>query len=126
MSFDVTLPSNASMQTNPENKLRHFFKIKLSQTIDMTSKYEEGLVEFQFPDLYFNVLGDEVLVFERLPTINQRNRGWKCKPPVLTTTPVGLYDSVETFIDKLNKMLMASDAIMVIYFNKASKSVSIK
>jgi hypothetical protein len=59
MSFYVTLPSNASMGLFPDNNAGQYF-VKLPQTLELTSHYEVGLVETQFPNSYFNVLDGEI------------------------------------------------------------------
>lgn len=101
MSFYVTLPSNASMNIYPNNEAGHFF-VKLPQTIDMTSQYEVGLAEIQFPNTYFNVLEGDVWI-RYTPAEDAADSG---KAPILHTLRPGLYNSPTGFIDELNRMFM--------------------
>ena len=46
--FYMTLPSNASMKSHPDNTLAHYIT-DLPQRIDLTGEWECGLAETQYP-----------------------------------------------------------------------------
>src|ERR1700729_1107028 len=106
MSFYVTLPSNASPKIFPDNKTGHFF-VKLPQTIDVSSQYEVGLVEIQFPNTYCNVLEDEVWVHYFPP----KDEGHE-QASVKLTLPVGLYKSIDSIIEELNRLIIGMEGLM--------------
>lgn len=139
MSFYVTLPSNASMNIFPDNNPSKFF-IKLPQTIELSSQYEVGLAEIQFPNSYFNVLEDTTWL-HYLPTFEAPDK----TPPVGDTVavetwpsvgtnsiinmPAGLYESAETFVDALNQLItntFGTSPPVKIHYNRASKKAVIK
>jgi hypothetical protein len=56
MGFYITLPSNSSMRHYPDNGPSHFYT-QLPQTINLSSDYEVGLAEIQFPNSFLDVSG---------------------------------------------------------------------
>ena len=56
--FYVTLPSNSSMETFPQNTLAAF-TTKLAHAVTLTGEWEVGLSEVQFPISWYNIDGDE-------------------------------------------------------------------
>ena len=60
--FYVTLPSNASMKTHPDNTLTRYVT-DLLQSFDLTSEWECGLAEIQYPHTWYNVTNDDVWLF---------------------------------------------------------------
>ena len=60
--FYVTLPSNASMKTHPDNTLTRYVT-DLPQRIDLTSEWECGLAEIQYPHTWYNVTNNDVWLF---------------------------------------------------------------
>ncbi len=54
-SFYVTLPSNSSMDTHPNNTLTHFF-VTLPTSLVFEGDWEVGLVECSYPHRWFNDL----------------------------------------------------------------------
>jgi hypothetical protein len=101
MSFYVTLPSNTSPKIFPDNKPSHFF-VKLPQTIDVSSHYEVGLVEIQFPNSYCNILEDEVWVQYYDPPKEVGHE----KSSIQLTLPPGLYNSIDHIVDELNRLIV--------------------
>lgn len=53
-SFYVTLPSNSSMISYPENSISHF-TTALQRPLELSNKWEVGLVEANVPNHWFNV-----------------------------------------------------------------------
>lgn len=99
MSFYVTLPSNSSMGIYPNNQPGHFF-VELPQTIELSSQYEVGLAEIQFPRTYFNILQDDVWIEYSPP---------EGKASVRVTLPPGLYTAPDDLIDPLNQLIMGTE-----------------
>ena len=60
--FYMTLPSNASMKTHPDNTLTHYVT-DLPQRIDLTGEWECGLSDIQYPHTWYNVTEDDVWLF---------------------------------------------------------------
>jgi hypothetical protein len=51
--FHVTLPSDSSVETYPENSISRY-TTKLSDRIELDDGYEVGLAEFMYPHTWFN------------------------------------------------------------------------
>ena len=68
--FYLTLPSNSSMTTFPDNTVANF-RVKLPQALDMSGRWEVGLTEIQYPHSWCNVGENthfvEVLVLNAVP-----------------------------------------------------------
>lgn len=116
MSFYVTLPSNASTHLYQENDAGHYF-VKLPQTIELSSQYEVGLAEIQFPNSYYNVLEDDVWIryYQPSPTIDMSreeavNRAWEATATLLLIPP-GLYSNPELLITTLNHQILEHDKV---------------
>jgi hypothetical protein len=107
MSFYVTLPSNASPKIFPDNKPSHFF-VKLPQTIDVSSHYEVGLVEIQFPNTYSNILEDDIWVHYYPPPTDEGNE----QSSVKRTLPPGLYKTIDSIIEELNRMIIGMEGVL--------------
>ena len=60
--FYMTLPSNASMKTHPDNTLTHY-TTDLPQRIDLTGEWECGLAEIQYLHTWYNVTENDVWLF---------------------------------------------------------------
>ena len=60
--FYMTLPSNASMKTHPDNTLTHYIT-DLPKRIDLTGEWECGLSDIQYPHTWYNVTEDDVWLF---------------------------------------------------------------
>ena len=56
--FYLTLPSNSSLETYPDNTLTNY-KVKLHHTVDLTGSWEVGLTEIQYPHTWYNISNDE-------------------------------------------------------------------
>ena len=52
--FYLTLPSNSSMTTFPDNTVANF-RVKLPQALDLPGRWEVGLTEIQYPHSWCNV-----------------------------------------------------------------------
>ena len=110
MSFYITLPSNASENTFPNNNAGHFF-VKLPQTIEVSSQYEVGLVEIQFPNHFCNVLEDDLWLEYKTPP-NEGNVNIKLKvPPGIYTDIQHIMNSLGQEIFELEVMLNRIDVI---------------
>jgi hypothetical protein len=52
--FHITLPSDSSMKTYPDNTVAHF-TTKLAETIRLDGDYEVGLAEIIYPHAWYNI-----------------------------------------------------------------------
>lgn len=66
-SFYITLPSNSSFGYFPNNKVSDF-TTKLPQNIDLSGKWEVGLVEMQWPINWFNLQESDSFLILTAPT----------------------------------------------------------
>ena len=94
--FYMTLPSNASMKTHPDNTLTHYITA-LPQRIDLTGEWECGLAEFQYPHTWYNVTENDVWLF--LNTIDASDTSRR------TMLSCGYYDDPLTLMYHVNKGL---------------------
>lgn len=120
MSFYVTLPSNSSPNLFPNNQPGHFF-VKLPQTIDVTSQYEVGLVEIQFPNTYCNIHEDEVWIQYYEPKTGPDE---SVKDPIIIAITPGMYTSVDSIILALKRKILKAEikagkmGILTLHHNK--------
>lgn len=70
--FYLTLPSNASMDTHPDNTLTHYVTT-LPKRILLRGQWECGLVEVQYPHSWYNIVGDEAGFAVSLPVDEYRD-----------------------------------------------------
>ena len=93
--FYLTLPSDACTDIYPENTPGHYYT-QLPQEIDLSGKdFEIGLAEIQFPTSYTSIDEPMHLIYKSATNTDVE----------LVTLPVGLYDSQETLISKLNALM---------------------
>ena len=104
MSFYITLPSNASENTFPNNNAGHFF-VKLPQTIEVSSQYEVGLVEIQFPNHFCNVLEDDLWLEYKTP----RNEG---AVNIKLKVPPGIYTDIQHIMNSLGHEIFELETIL--------------
>ena len=74
--FYMTLPSNASMKTHPDNTLTHYVT-ELPHCVDLVGEWECGLTEMQYSHTWYNVTEDDVWLFLEevdAPDVNRRSR----------------------------------------------------
>ena len=97
-SFDITLPSNASIDTHPDNKINSYVT-QLPSEIRLTGKWEVGLREIHYPRTWPLVVDDEAYI--SITTVSGAGGG--------LTTAVGLIPPGEylviPFIARLRKVL---------------------
>jgi hypothetical protein len=60
-SFDITLPSNASIDTHPDNKINSYIT-QLPSEIRLTGEWEVGLREIHYPRTWPLVVDDEAYI----------------------------------------------------------------
>ena len=70
--FYLTLPSNASMHTHPDNTLTHYVTT-LPKRILLQGQWECGLVEVQYPHSWHNVVDDDAAFAVSLPIDKERD-----------------------------------------------------
>ena len=79
--FYMTLPSNASMKTHPDNTLTHYITA-LPQRIDLTGEWECVLAEFQYPHTWYNVTENDVWLFLNTIDASDTSRRTKLSCPL--------------------------------------------
>ena len=62
--FYITLPSNSSMKTYPDNTLTHYF-VKLDRPLRLEGKWLVGLVEMHYPNSWDNVTDGRIVVTKK-------------------------------------------------------------
>ena len=87
-SFYVTLPSNASMQTYPNNTLSHYFTT-IHKRIALQGQWECGLSELHYIRAWLNIKGLKLRVID----------GETVKDIII---PDGYYETAETLIETMN------------------------
>ena len=94
--FYMTLPSNASMTTHPDNTLTHYITA-LPHRIDLTGEWECGLAEIQYPHTWYNVTENDVWLFLNMIDVSDKSRRTKLS--------CGYYDNPLTLMYHVNKGL---------------------
>lgn len=92
--FYLTLPSNSSYRYFPDNKVNNFIT-KLPQTLALEGRWEVGLVEFQWPNNWYNLKENNGYVNVILPD----DQIFK------VDIPCGFYSSPVTLVNKLNNRI---------------------
>lgn len=95
--FTIVLPSNASMDIYPDNKLSHF-KVRLPQRIELTSDWVCGLSEISFTKSWYNMPSGENVTISNYPLDNE-----------LPTIEIdgGNYDKTEDLINHINSKIQS-------------------
>ncbi len=98
--FYITLPSNASMDLYPDNKISHY-QTKLPKIISLPQNWEVGLCELIFPANWYNVVeGGNNIIFKR-------KRGWIREPSrkIQFTVQKGFL-TIATFLQEMEDELV--------------------
>ena len=75
MAFTITLPSNSSMSTFPENTLTTYTTL-LPEYITLNGSYECALLEVTCPPNYYNLLAENIMIIEgRVNTAKDARQG---------------------------------------------------
>ena len=143
--FYLTLPSNSSMEYNPDNSASHYH-VKLPQDINLTREYEVGLSEIQFSNTYFTIREWDCSFNYLIPERDSEATPQESSPQatasnqpddfpsslVSVVIPGGLYESNEYFTHTLNtlvKKILGNQKNgyprIKFYYNKASKQASL-
>ena len=88
--FYLTLPSNASMNTHPDNTLTRYITT-LPQRLNLSGQWECGLVEILYPHSWYNVREEDAWF-----GIGLRN----------TRIEAGYYQGPKTLVKTINKSLV--------------------
>ena len=96
--FYVTLPSNASLQMYPNNKIWRY-RTKLAKPIVLSEPYEVGVIEIQYPRVWstFPASDADVLIYDT--ETNQTET---------ISTHVGFYDSIPSILKELNSKCLSN------------------
>ena len=96
--FYLTLPSNASMNTHPDNTLTHY----ITQRLNLSGQWECGLVEILYPHSWYNVREQDASFGIGLRNTDETEE--------ITTTrtriEVGYYQGPQIFVKTINKALL--------------------
>jgi hypothetical protein len=118
--FYLTLPSNSSAQSFPNNTLTHYFT-KLPHAIDLVGgQWEVGLAEIQYPHTWYNIAEDEAFFVAEIE--GEVHFG---------VLKAGFYESPELLVKRLKLVCKSSlpdcNAIQFTYDNITKKvTVSLK
>ena len=113
--FYLTLPSNASMTTFPDNTPTSH-RVKLPQAVDLNGNWEVGLYSITYPHTWYNVQRYDCHVYYSEP-------GSYFETSIVD---YGYCDTMNDFIDASNKSLLKDTKGNVsLTFNQPTKKVSI-
>ena len=123
-SFYLTLPSNSSMDTFPENTLTQYVT-KLPDRFDLLGEWEVGLSEIQYPISWYNVSKEDVQlemyhVDSSMPSSNAALHD--------ISPPPGQYDSPDALVKQINttNASKASKKNLIRFsYNEISKEITI-
>lgn len=90
--FYVTLPSNASAQVYPKNQIWNY-RTKLAKAIVLSEPHEVGLVEFQYPRVWYSFPKTDAVV----KVYNGKNRVKSA-----FTMDIGVYESIQAIVKAFN------------------------
>jgi hypothetical protein len=94
--FTIVLPSNASMDIFPDNRLSHF-KVRLPQRIELTNDWECGLSEISFTKSWYNMPSGENITISNYPSD---------KLPIIEVD-AGNYNKAEDLISHINSKIQS-------------------
>jgi hypothetical protein len=112
--FYLTLPSNSSLDFFPDNTLTHYHT-KLPQDINLNGNWEAGLVEIQYPHMWYNVREEEAWF-----RIKTHSDGMLYKVALKT----GYYESAAKLIRCMNgvkDMLPEEHKVLFLYDDTTTK-----
>lgn len=115
-SFYVTLPSNSSMVTHPNNTLTHFF-VDLPTPLVFEGDWEVGLVKCSYPHSWFNIT-DTKNVFACTAGEEARESHEHHIPPGYYSTPVELLGNI--------KPAIGHNGLVSIKYNHYNRKIVIK
>ena len=94
--FYMTLPSNASMKTHPDNTLTHYVT-ELPHRVELVGEWECGLTEMQYSHTWYNVTENDVWLFLEEADVTDVTRR--------TRLSCGYYDDPLTLMHHVNNGL---------------------
>ena len=96
--FYLTLPSDASMDVFPNNKIGSYH-VKLPQAVDLHGDWEAGLYSISYPNTWYTLRKLENHLY-------YSTNGYIFKKSA--SVDFGYYDNVKDLIDAINKALLAA------------------
>ena len=114
--FYVVLPSNASYNEFPNNKL-HSYKVKVPRLLPNSGRWVVGLSEIQFPSTWYNVIGGFI-------TVRWRADGTAIKFEL----PDGFYESITALMTVIKKIVNNAkiNEKVVFYYDEIRNRVLLK
>lgn len=107
--FYITLPSNACLNTFPNNSLTNY-TVRLERPLRLNGKWVVGLVEMHYPNSWNNVTNGEILITQQNPNgltvINLHSGRYRTVEDILTNfhqrlTSFKIGNSISIFYDKI-------------------------
>ena len=122
-SFYLTLPSNSSMDTFPENTLTQYVT-KLPDRFDL-GEWEVGLSEIQYPISWYNVSKEDVQLemYHVDSSMSSSNAALHDISP-----PPGHYDSPDALVKQINTTIASKESkknLIRFSYNEISKKITI-
>ena len=123
-SFYLTLPSNSSMDTFPENTLTQYVT-KLPDRFDLLGEWEVGLSEIQYPISWYNVSKEDVQLemYHVDSSMSSSNAALHDISP-----PPGHYDSPDALVKQINTTIASKESkknLIRFSYNEISKKITI-
>lgn len=105
-SFYVQLPSNASMDLYPSNKLC-CYKTQLPRTLNFDGKYEVGLVEIQYPNTWKTFRHDHSyeIRMQYMPNFGNENFTWDAVERARCEIPKAQYETFSELIETVERAI---------------------
>lgn len=99
--FYLTLPSNSSMDVYPENTMANF-KTKLPSRVELTGRWEVGLVEIQYPHSWYNLSEVEELIIT--PAVSEEEgTPMASGEPYIIRIPPGYYPTITDLTKRIEE-----------------------
>lgn len=113
--FYITLPSNASADVYPANKIWNY-RIKLAKPIILKQPYQVGVIELQYPKSWISFPEeDSVIMF----SVHKAG----AKPWVKLKMPVGHYDTIPRVIKEINNLFVKQTKTVSMLYNAVTNRV---
>lgn len=119
--FYVILPSNASIETYPSNKIWDY-RTKLARAIDLKQPYEVGLIELHYPRTWHNFSDRDGVISIAIPKEELDHAGGAYKLHTVALPP-GLYDNIPSLVKDINELLTQFVANFVMQYSIAENRV---
>ena len=114
--FYVTLPSNASMDVYPSNKIWNY-RIKLAKPIILKQPYQVGIIELQYPKSWISFPEEDGMI-SMLSDIKSGERSW-----IKLKLATGHYDSIPRLLKEINSLIVKHTKTLSVLYNAVTNRV---